>query len=235
MTLINPLLAVSAGMLTVAAPCVLPMLPVVLGGSVGQQDRTRPIFIAAGFALAFCAVGLLFASFSHVLGLSPDSLRLVATVMLTTFGILMVWPAPFDALAVRLNGVFNRVNAVGDQAGAGKVGGLLLGVTLGALWTPCAGPVLGSILTLVATSPDIGQSGLLLACFSLGAGLPMLAIAYGGQYVTTRVGRFAGKARRVRQVFGVLVVLVAIAMATHYDAAATVWLTTFQLHAVAGL
>jgi cytochrome c biogenesis protein CcdA len=235
MTMINPLLAVLAGVLTVAAPCVLPMLPVVLGASVGQRDRTRPIFIAFGFALAFSAVGLLFASFSRVLGLSQDSLRDVAAFMLLLFGVLMIWSMPFDWLAVRMNGLFNRVNAVGDNAGPGKLGGLVLGLTLGALWTPCAGPVLGSILTLVATSPDIGQSGLLLACFSLGAALPMMAIAYGGQVVSMRVTRFARKARAVRQAFGVLVILTAIAMAFQYDAVVTVWLSNFYPQAGTGL
>lgn len=235
MTMINPLLAVGAGVLTVAAPCVLPMLPVVLGASVGQQDRTRPIFIAAGFALAFSAVGLLFASFSRVLGLSQDSLRDIAAAMLLLFGVLMIWRAPFDWLAMHMNGLFNRVNAVGDRAGAGKLGGLVLGLTLGALWTPCAGPVLGSILTLVATSPDFGQAGLLLACFSLGAGLPMMAIAYGGQVVTTRVQHLARKARWLRAAFGVLVIFTAIAMAFQYDAVVTAWLSNLYPQAAAGL
>jgi cytochrome c biogenesis protein CcdA len=235
MTMINPLLAAGAGVLTVAAPCVLPMLPVVLGASVGQQDRTRPVFIAGGFALAFSAVGLLFASFSHVLGLSHDSLRDVATFMLLLFGVLMIWQAPFDWLAVHMNGVFNRVNAVGDRAGPGKLGGLLLGLTLGALWTPCAGPVLGSILTLVATSPEIGQSGLLLACFSLGAALPMMVIAYGGQYASTRIRQFASKARAVRQGFGVLVILTAVAMALQWDAVITLWLSNLYPQFAAGL
>ncbi|MEP6790285.1 MAG: cytochrome c biogenesis CcdA family protein [Ramlibacter sp.] len=221
----SPLLAVLAGVLTVAAPCVLPMLPVVLGASVGQNDRTRPVFIAAGFSLAFCAVALAFSSFTHVLGLSQDTLRDAAALMLLLFGALMIWRAPFDWLAVRMNGLLNRVNAVGDRAGSGKLGGLVLGLTLGALWTPCAGPVLASILTLVATAPDLTQAGVLLACYSLGAALPMMAIAYGGQFVSTRVRQLAGKVHRVQQVFGVVVMLTAVAMFFNYDTLATVWLS----------
>ena len=233
--MIDPILAVLAGMLTVAAPCVLPMLPVVLGASVGQRDRTRPVFIALGFALAFSIVALLFGGLSRVVGLSQESLRDFAASMLLLFGVLMIWRTPFDWLAVRMNGALNRVNAVGDQAGAGKLGGLVLGLTLGALWTPCAGPVLGSILTLVATTPDIGNAGLLLACYSLGAALPMMAIAYGGQYVTTRVRQFANRARGTQQAFGILVILTAIAMYFQYDAVVTVWLSNFYPQAGTGL
>jgi cytochrome c-type biogenesis protein len=233
--MIEPILAVLAGMLTVAAPCVLPMLPVVLGASVGQRDRTRPIFISLGFALAFSAAALLFGSVSRVVGLSQESLRDFAVFMLLLFGVLMIWRTPFDWLALRMNGLLNRVNAVGDQAGAGKLGGLVIGLTLGALWTPCAGPVLGSILTLVATTPDIGNAGLLLACYSLGAALPMMAIAYGGQYVTTRVRQFASRARGTQQAFGILVIVTAIAMYFQYDAVVTVWLSNFYPQAGTGL
>ncbi|WP_457831760.1 cytochrome c biogenesis CcdA family protein, partial [Staphylococcus aureus] len=86
-------------------------------------------------------------------------------------------------------GVVNRADAVGRRAGSGNWGGFVLGMTLGVVWTPCAGPVLGSILTLVATSSELAKSALLLFVYALGAGVPMLAIAYGGQYVTTRVRR----------------------------------------------
>ena len=84
MTATSPWLAVAAGMLTVGAPCVLPMLPVVLGASVagGTAQRTRPLFIALGFALSFAAAALLFSSFTQVLGVSPEGLRSFAAVML---------------------------------------------------------------------------------------------------------------------------------------------------------
>ena len=71
------------------------MLPVVLGASVGQTSRARPAFIAAGFALAFAGVALLFSVFTSVLGLSQDTLRQAAIVMLLAFGLLMLWPQPF--------------------------------------------------------------------------------------------------------------------------------------------
>lgn len=231
----EPLLAVLAGLLTIAAPCVLPMLPVVLGASIGQASRWRPACIALGFAVAFCAVGLLFSAATQAAGLSPEVLRDAAAAMLLAFGLLMLWPRPFEWLGMRLNGLLNRVHAVGDRAGGGNAGGFVLGMTLGAVWTPCAGPVLGSILTLVAASADPGRAAFLLACYSAGAAVPMLAIAYGGQFASTRVRALARHAHRLQQCFGVLVVLVALAMYFQYDSLITVWLSDFYPQARMGL
>ena len=225
--MIDPLLALLAGLLTVAAPCVLPMLPVLLGASVGQTSRWRPAFIALGFALAFCAAALLLGSVTQWAGLSPDLLRDAAIFMLLLFGLLMLWRRPFDWLGLRLSGLVNRAHAAGDRAGAGNRGGFVLGLTLGVVWTPCAGPVLGSILTLIATTPDAGRAALLLACYSVGAAVPMLGIAYGGQYATTRVRQLARHSHRMQQGFGVLVLLVAIAMYFQYDTLVSVWLSDF--------
>ena len=88
----------------------------------------------------------------------------------------------------------------------------MLGTTLGLVWTPCAGPVLGSILTLVATSKDTAWASLLLVVYAIGAALPMLAIAYGGQAVTTRVRSIARISPRLQQGFGVVVIAFAVAV-----------------------
>ena len=111
----------------------------------------------------------------------------------------------------------------------------MLGISLGAVWTPCAGPVLGSILTLVATEPDNAKAALLLACYSIGAALPMLAIAYGGQYASTRVRQLARHTHRLQQGFGVVIVGVALAMFFQLDGPITVWLTQFYPQGKTGL
>lgn len=220
-------LAFAAGLLTVAAPCVLPMLPIVLGGSLNTARGARPLFITAGFVAAFAAVTVVFSVFSEVAGLSAQGLRNAAVGGLLLFGALMVWRRPFDALAARAGGVVNRLAAPTNAPRAGHLGGFLLGLTLGAVWTPCAGPVLGSILTLLATAPDPQHAALLLFCYALGAGLPMLAIAYGGQWASLRVRRVARHLPALQRVFGVLVVGVAVAMFLQYDVLFTAWLSGF--------
>ncbi len=220
------LLALMAGVLTIAAPCILPMLPILLGTAIGQTGRARPACITLGFVLAFSASALVFGLFSETLGLSQQALRNGATVLLLLFGLLMLWKRPFELLAMGLSGAINRAHTIGLRARGDNLGGLLLGMTLGVVWTPCAGPVLGTILTLVATSHDLGRAAFMLLSYAIGAGIPMLAIAYGGQHMTTRVRRIARHAARMQQLFGVLIILTAIAMHCQYDTLVTSWLTS---------
>jgi cytochrome c-type biogenesis protein len=224
--MVEILLAFAAGVATIASPCVLPMLPIIVGAAIGQASRTRPLLITVGFVLAFSSVALIFGAFADALGAANSTLRSVAAVLLMVFGALMVWPRPFERLAGRLGVVVERVGASGGRTATGNLGGLFLGMSLGVLWTPCAGPVLGSILTLVATAASLGRAALLLAGYAIGAGVPMLAIAYGGQYATARVRRLAPYTLRLRQGFGILVMLIALAMYFQYETRITLWLAT---------
>ena len=118
-----------------------------------------------------------------------------------------------------------RADAIAGRAGAGHLGGLVLGAMLGVLWTPCAGPVLGAILTMVATAEDAARATTLLVAYAVGAALPMLAIAYGGQRIVRRVRGLMPYTRILQRAFGVLVIATAFAMHTGFDAALAAKLT----------
>ena len=219
-------LALAAGMLTVAAPCVLPMLPIILGVSVGRRDPARPLLITLGFAATFGLMAFLFGLFPTVLGLSQDTLRDAASIMLIVFGVLMIWPHPLELVTARFGNAFASVGASG-AGGSERLAALLLGASLGAVWAPCAGPMLGSILTLIASAQRLDHAATLLACYSIGAAVPMLLIAYGGQVVSTRAKNLVRYTRTLQRGFGVVIVLVAIAMFTQYDAIIAVWLSHY--------
>ena len=222
----SPWLALGAGALTVASPCVLPMLPMVLGASVGQRHPLRPVGIAAGFALSFAALAVAFASAPRVLGIPHEALRNAAIAMLLLFGTLSIWPRPFQWVAAQASPLLGRMGALGTNAGTGPMGGLLVGMSLGAVWTPCAGPVLGAALTLIATEPGTGNAVQLLVAYAVGAALPMLFIAYGGQFATTRVRQLARYSHRLQQAFGVLIVALAVVLYHNLDAHLVLWLTS---------
>ena len=111
----------------------------------------------------------------------------------------------------------------------------MLGTTLGLVWTPCAGPVLGTILTVIATSTDTAWASTLLVTYAIGAAIPMLAIAYGGQAVTTRVRSLARIAPRLQQGFGIVVIGFAALSYFQYDTLIVAWLTHFYPNGQIGL
>ena len=128
--MLNLVLALLAGIVTVAAPCTLPMLPILLGASVGQTGKLRPAMIALGFVISFSATALALSAITLIFDFDPNSLRTGAAILLLGFGLLMVWPAPFQWLSIRLGGL------AGGFAGSAAtrqsaIGGFVLGTTLG--------------------------------------------------------------------------------------------------------
>jgi cytochrome c-type biogenesis protein len=229
--MLNLVLALLAGVITIAAPCTLPMLPILLGASVGQTSKARPVMIALGFVLSFSLVALALSAITRAFDFDPNVLRSAAAILLVAFGLLMIWPTPFEWLSVRLGGFTGH----GKVSRQGLFGGFVLGTTLGLVWTPCAGPVLGSILTVVATSKDTAWASTLLVVYAIGAAIPMLLIAYGGQTITTRVRSLARITPRLQQGFGVVVIGFALASYYQYDTLIVAWLTSFYPNGQIGL
>jgi cytochrome c-type biogenesis protein len=229
------LFALLAGVVTIAAPCTLPVLPMLLGSSLGSQSRSRPVFMALGFIATFAAITLAFHFVTTLFGLEADQLRNVAIALLAVFGVLLLWPGAYERLSPRIAAVTGGWISPRLQARKDAFGGFLLGTTLGLVWTPCAGPVLGSILTLLATQTNAVWAGSLLLAYAVGAAVPMMAIAYGGQYAVRHVRSFAPYTHRLQQVFGVLVVGFAAAMFFQYDTIATAWLSSLYPSGQTGL
>ncbi|OYU98552.1 MAG: cytochrome C biogenesis protein [Burkholderiales bacterium PBB5] len=204
-------MAFGAGVLTVASPCVLPVLPVVLGATAAGGPGARPLFIAAGFAGSFTLLALVFGALQSLLGLQQQTVRDVAALLLVAFGLSMVWPALFQRLSGAAGGWLNRVSQLGARAGPGWVGGLLVGVSLGAVW---AG---------------------LLGLFALGAALPMLGIAYGGQWLLAHLRGLARHSHRLQQGLGLVVASVGALTFFQLDTLVTLWLADFYPALAGGL
>jgi cytochrome c biogenesis protein CcdA len=209
--LLDAPLALAAGVFTVASPCILPVLPILFGTAAGGTGRSRPLMTMAGFIVTFTAFGLLLGAASSAVHVAQETVRNASLLLLGAFGLLRIWSRPYDWLVAKLPDL--SLPSFRDSAG----GGFLLGASLGAVWTPCAGPVLASILVLVAGAQDVARSAWLLFLYAVGAAVPMLAILMGGQAVTQRVRVLARHSERLQQVFGVLIVVTALAMYLQYD------------------
>ena len=211
----NPIespLALLAGLATVASPCVLPVLPFLLGATVEQSSRRRPLLIVAGFVLSFSAFALALGAVSSAAQLAQETLRNMAIVLLGVSGLLRIWPRPWDLLVERVRPLWARLRGARADAVPKQGGAFVLGLSLGAVWTPCAGPVLASILALVVRAHDPSTAVRLVGLYALGAALPMLALIHGGQAIVQRVRGIARHAVALQRAFGVLVLASAAAI-----------------------
>lgn len=225
MDLINTPIALLAGMLTIASPCVLPLLPVLLGTSLERPARWRPLFVVSGFVLAFAGLGIALSLLSTLNASVHEAVRSTSIALLALFGLVRIWPQPYDRLIARIGGPLQQLAFSAGGTGSGNAGGFVLGLSLGAVWTPCAGPVLASILVLAAKAQNLTQSSTLLLMFAIGAGIPMLVIAYGGQAIAARVRGLSRYTQRLQQGFGVLLILTAAAIYFQYDILAYAWIS----------
>jgi cytochrome c biogenesis protein CcdA/thiol-disulfide isomerase/thioredoxin len=212
---------VLAGIVTSLSPCVLPVLPVVLTAGAcrrhagpttgespekGEQGRRswRPYGVVAGLVLSFSVATLFGSLILNALHLPQDLLRGVGIAVLTLIGFSLLWPRLGDLLERPFARLPRRQVDPNSN-------GLVLGLGLGLLFVPCAGPVLATI-AVVGASQQISAGALVLtAAFGVGVGLPLLVLARAGEAITRRTGVLRRHARRLRTAGGVLMILVAVA------------------------
>jgi cytochrome c biogenesis protein CcdA/thiol-disulfide isomerase/thioredoxin len=205
-----------AGLITAVSPCVLPVLPIVLGGGVGENKR-RPYAIIAGLASCFL-VSILFAAWVlDRLGLPKDLLRNISIGLLFLLAATLVVPQA-GALIERPLARLSR----GPKSDLG--GGFLLGCALGFVFVPCGGPAIGFV-TSSAASSDFGLKTIAVSvAYTVGVSLVLLAIAIGGRTASTRLR--AGL-ERFRVAFGVVLAAAAFALIFNLDTKLQTWLPDY--------
>jgi cytochrome c-type biogenesis protein len=190
-------LSFGAGLASVASPCVLPVVPIIVTGTA-EEHRSRPAMIVAGIAASFIAMGVVSSLFGSAIGPALPLLEKGVGVLVLVFGLLLL----ADVNLFKRLTFLQRI-----QAGTGgRWSGLLLGVSLGLVWIPCVGPMLSGVLATVATRGSILTGVVLLGVYSLGFAVPMLAVGYGSQALRQRVRLVASHPVAVRWVSGLLLV-----------------------------
>jgi len=222
-------LAYLGGVLTILSPCILPVLPFVFARSDRPFLRSGlPLLI--GMALMFAVVASLAAVSSQWVAQANQIGRWIALVVMAVFALALLWPALADRLLSPFQRLGARLSASADaasDAGRGGVGtSLLIGIATGLLWAPCAGPILGLILTGAALlGASVGTSGLLLA-YALGAATSLaLAIWIGGR-VFAALKRRLGVGEWVRRGLGIAALLAVVAIAMGWDTGVLTRLST---------
>jgi cytochrome c biogenesis protein CcdA/thiol-disulfide isomerase/thioredoxin len=202
------------GIVTILSPCILPILPVVLTGSIGSGKR-RPLGIISGFILSFTFFTLFLASIVRITNIPADSLRLVSIVIIFLFGISLLLPQ-FQKLTEQLfSKLSNKFTLRGNHEGFS--GGLVVGLSLGLVWTPCVGPILASVITLAATSTVNLMTVVITLSYALGTAIPMFIIMYGGRGLLKKIPWLLPNTEKIQKFFGILMILTAISIFFNID------------------
>ena len=212
-------LAFTAGLLSFLSPCVLPLIPsyvtFITGMSVEQVQRSRraalihALLFILGFTLIFLALGATASALGRVLLAARDWVARAGGVLIIAFGLYLL--GVFDSRALDRE---RRVHFADKPVG--YLGTVLVGVAFGAGWTPCIGPILGSILVYTSTVANLQRGLLLLFVYSLGLAIPFLLAALAIDRFLAAFARIRGAMVWMSRAGGVLLIVIGLLLVTHY-------------------
>ncbi|CAM2952467.1 Protein DipZ [Methylobacterium mesophilicum] len=207
-----------AGLLSVLSPCVLPLVPIVLG-TAASEHRLGPVALALGLALSFTAIGLFVATIGFSIGLDGDVFRSAGAVLLVILGAVLMLPR----LQARVATAAGPVGAWAEERfggfGSGGLSGQFgVGLLLGAAWSPCVGPTLGAASLLAARGEHLGSVALTMLAFGIGAAAPLMLLGFVSREALMRWrGGLAAAGKGVKAALGVVMVVLGLLVLTGTD------------------
>ena len=220
MTDISYLTAFGAGLLSFFSPCVLPLVPAYMANLAGESaldtDEKRKvwptflhsIFFVLGFSILFIAMGASAGLIGSVITTYAEELRIISGIVVIIFGIFMI-----AAYKIPWLNYEKRMHVQGSR-NPGYIRSMLIGAAFSVGWTPCIGPILGSILFIASYTQETMKGALLLTCYSLGMGIPFLIIGLAWGYIVPFWKGITRHLVLISMLSGVLLIIVGILMLT---------------------
>lgn len=222
---ISYVVAFVAGVLTFLSPCLLPLIPSFIAyiagvsfsdlkdlakrAEVRKKTIIHSLLFILGFSTIFILLGLTATAIGKALFQYQKAIRFVGGLLIITFGLYLVGVLKLDFLGKERRLKF-------QTKGASYIGSFLVGVTFAAAWTPCAGPILGSILLLAGTKADVAQGAKLLTVYSLGIGMPFFLTALAINSFLSFFDRFKKAVSVINIIGGIFLIIVGVLVMTNY-------------------
>lgn len=203
-----------AGVVTVLSPCILPLLPIILSSADGT-GKQKPLGVVIGFVASFTFFTLFLSTIVRFSGISAESLRFFSIAVLALFGASLLIPQVQTQIEILFSRFANLMPS--GQNRTGLWGGLVIGLSLGLLWTPCVGPILASVISLAITGTVTAQAFLITLAYALGTAIPMFMIMLAGSTALQKVPWLLRNTSKIQKAFGVLMILTAIGIFFNVD------------------
>ena len=209
-----------AGVFSTLSPCVLPLLPLVLGGAASAH-RWGMAALGAGLVVSFVAVGMFVATVGFAIGLDADVFRTASAVLLAALGLVLLSSALQARFAMAASGLGDAGNRLLNRLAPGGLGGqAVIGLVLGAIWAPCVGPTLGAASVLAAQGKSLGAVTAVMVAFGLGAALPLALVGSLSRQAMQRWrGRMLGAGAAGKRLMGGAALAVSVLILTGWDKA----------------
>jgi len=180
------ILAYGAGLLTLINPCVLPILPIVVAGSL-QANKLGPAALALGMSVSFIFFGVTVTAFGHLVGLDEQSMAQAGAILMILFGAVLLVPKFSAKFADATSGMASQADTQIDALDNKSLNGQLLGgVLLGLVWSPCIGPTLGGAIALASQGENLLWATAIMTAFAIGVSTLILALGYGARGLLMR-------------------------------------------------
>jgi cytochrome c-type biogenesis protein len=211
-------LSLLAGVLSTLSPCVLPLLPVVLGTAVSEH-KWGPVALTAGLTISFVAIGMFIALIGFSIGLDDTFFRNVSASLLIVMGAVLAMPKLQAKFAIAAGPVGNwteqRFGGFSQRGLGGQFG---VGLLLGAVWLPCVGPTLGAASLLAAQGQDLVRVTFTMIMFGIGTALPLLALGMLSREALMRWrGRILSAESGAKAILGILLIVTGTLILTGID------------------
>jgi len=212
-------------LLSTLSPCVLPIVPILLGSATNAHPRA-PLALAAGLAISYALIGSSLAWAGSALDFDTSIFRGIGAVVLGLLGLVLMSARLQERFASATSGIGDAGNNLIAHMRLDGLGGqFAIGLVLGVVWSPCVGPTLGAAVLLASQGSNLPQVALLMGVFGIGAALPVVGLAYASRGAMTKMrGKLVQAGKNGKAILGAVMIALAAMIMTGADKPVEAWL-----------
>lgn len=214
-----------AGLLSTLSPCVLPIIPILLGSATNAHPKA-PLALAGGLAISYAIIGTGLAWAGSALNLDASIFRNFGAAILGLLGLVLLSGNLQQRFAAATSGVGDAGNSLISRVQLdGLLGQFAIGLVLGIVWSPCVGPTLGAAVVLASQGSQLPQVALLMGIFGVGAALPLVALAYVSRSAMMKMrGQLMQAGKAGKSILGVIMIALSVTILSGADKPVEAWL-----------